>query len=94
MTSNVSRPIPREFNLHWGNGQIIEEASVEGQHHQPSIQLLEFKDGSLSVRFCYYNKQGRYQRGPLMVGEEDISSLRDAIAENYRLRAILRELVI
>ena len=94
MTENPLRRIPRDFNLHWGRGQIVEEASVEGQYHQPSIQLLEFEDGSLSVRFCYYNQHGRFQRGPLIMEEEDIGRLRDAVSANQRLRALLRELVI
>ncbi len=89
----MARRIPRYFNLHWCKGQIVEEASVEGEYHQPSIQLLEFEDGSLSIRFCYYNQEGRFQRSPLIMGEEDISRLRDAVSENHRLRAILRELV-
>ena len=54
------RKIPRPFELHWGKGQVVEEATFEGQYHQPSIQLLEFEDGSLSVRFCYYNREGRF----------------------------------
>ena len=93
MAEVVSRQIPRDFNLHWGKGHIVEEASVDGQYHQPSIQLLEFENGSLSVRFCYYNQHGRFQRGPLILGEEDISLLRDAVSENHRLLALLRELV-
>ena len=94
MAESVSRRIPRDFNLHWGKGQIVEEASVEGQHPQPSIQLLEFEDDSLSVRFCYYNQHGRFQRGPLIIGEEEIGLLRDSVFENERLHALLRELVI
>ena len=94
MARDVSRKIPRDFNLHWGRGQIVEEAYVEGQYHQPSLQLLEFEDGSVSIRFCYYNQHGRFQRGPLIMGEEDIGRLRDAVSENHRLRALLRELVI
>ena len=94
MAESASRQIPRDFNLHWGKGQIVEEASVEGQYHQPSIQLLEFEDGLLSIRFCYYNHHGRFQRGPLIMREEDIDRLRDAVSENHRLRALLRKLVI
>ena len=94
MTESTPRRIPRDFNLHWGKGRIVEEASVEGQYHQPSIQLLEFEDGSLSVRFCYYNQHGRFQRSPLIMGKEDIDRLRDAVSENHRLRALLRKLVI
>ena len=94
MIENASRRIPRDFNLHWGKGQIVEEASVQGEYHQPSIQLLEFHDGSLSIRFCYYNQHGRFQRSPLIMGEEDIGRLRDSVSENHRLRALLSELVI
>ena len=94
MIENTSRHIPRDFNLHWGKGQIVEEASAQGEYHQPSIQLLEFQDGSLSIRFCYYNQHGRFQRSPLIMGEEDIGLLRDAVSENHRLRALLRELII
>ena len=93
MTKHISRRIPRDFNLHWGKGQIVEEAFSEGQYHQPSIQLLEFEDGSLSLRFCYYNHDGRFQRSPLIMGGEDIDRLRDAVAVNHRLRDLLRQLV-
>ena len=90
----MARRIPRDFNLRWGKGQIVEEYSVEGQYHQPSIQLLEFEDGSLSVRFCYYNQHGRFQRSPLIMGEEEICLLRHAVSENRRLHALLSDLVI
>ena len=93
MTESASRRVPRDFNLHWGKGQIVEEASVESRYHQPSIQLLQFEDGSACVRFCYYNQQGMFQRSPLIIGEEDIGSLRDAISENPRLIAFLRALL-
>ncbi|MCL0099340.1 hypothetical protein M1O55_00505 [Dehalococcoidia bacterium] len=93
MAENLSRRIPRDFDLHWGKGKIIEEASIAGQYHNPSIQMLEFQDGSLSLRFCYYNHQGRFQRGPLVIGQEDIGRLREAVSENPRLRALLRGLV-
>ena len=94
MIENASRRIPRDFNLHWSKGQVVEEASVQGEYHQPSIQLLEFQDGSLSIRFCYYNQHGRFQRGPLIMSEEEIYRLRDAVSENHRLHALLSELVI
>ena len=94
MARDVSRKIPRDFNLHWGRGQIVEEAYVESQYHQPSIQLLEFEDASVSLRFCYYNQHGRFQRGPLIIGEEEIGLLRDSVSENEKLHALLRELVI
>jgi hypothetical protein len=32
------RAVPREFNFHWGSGQIIEEAAYVGQYAEPTIQ--------------------------------------------------------
>ena len=93
MRTDRPRRIPRPFELHWGKGQIVEEATFEGQFHQPSIQLLEFEDGSLSVRFCYYNPEGRFQRSPLMIDAEDIPAFGEALSENTRLRSLLQELV-
>ena len=94
MKESSSRQVPRNFNLHWGNGQIVEEASVESQYHQPSIQLLEFEDGSLSIRFCYYNQHGQFQRGPLIMGKGDVERMRNVISENDRLLQLLRKLVM
>ncbi len=91
------RPLPRPFTMPWGSGQIVEEASYVGEHHEPTIQLLEYTDGpargSTNVRFCYYGHDGRFQRGPLMLNEEDLDGLRDALAHTPRLRALLRRLI-
>ena len=54
MAKQSARTLPRPFTLHWGSGRIVEEATYAGQHHERSPQLMEFDDGSLSVRFCYY----------------------------------------
>lgn len=89
----ASRAVPRPFDLHWGKGQIVEEATFEGEHHEPSIQLLEFEDGSRSVRFCWYDHRGRFQRSPLIVGAAEMSGLRDSIRENPKLRKLLTGLV-
>jgi len=92
-----TRRVPRDFTLHWGSGQIAEEASATGEYHEPCLQLLEYTEGSaagsFSIRFCYYSHDGRFQRSPLIVGEEDIDGLRDALARAPRLRAILRRLI-
>ena len=64
MPKETVRTLPRPFSLHWGNGRIVEEATYAGQHHQPSLQLLEFEDGSAAVRFCYYDHAGRTMTGP------------------------------
>jgi hypothetical protein len=67
---------PKTFNMHWGSGIIAEEAIHDGEHHRPTIQLMEFDDGSLSIRFCHYSHNGRFQRSPLIVGESEIDGLR------------------
>src|SRR5713226_5349667 len=93
-TITVSRRIPRPFTMHWGTGQIVEEAATAGEYHEPTIQLLEFTEGpaagSLSVRFCYYSHDGRFQRSPLMVGDDELDGLREALEGAPRLREILR----
>ena len=93
MTSQPARKIPRSFSLHWGDGQIVEEATFVGEHHNPTIQLLEFDDGSLSIRFCYYDHRGRFQRSPMMLGQDEVAGLRDSLAETPRLRSMLKEIV-
>ena len=92
-----ARKLPRPFEMHWGSGEIIEEAAFEGEHHEPCIQLMQYTDGpaagSFSVRFCTYNHRGGFQRSPLMVNEEDIEGLRAALNETPQLRAILQRLL-
>lgn len=84
------RPVPRPFAFEWGKGEVVEEATFVGPYHEPSIQLLEYDDGSRSVRFCYYDHAGRFQRSPLMIREADISALRTALRRTPKLRAMLR----
>ena len=93
MADNPERPLPRPFEMHRGKGRIVEEAVSNGEWHQPCIQLLEYDGGGTSVRFCSYNRTGRFQRSPLMVGEDDIIGLRDALDRTPRLRSMLQELV-
>ena len=83
------RPLPRPFSFHWGGGQIVEEATYISEHHEPTIQLLEYEDGSLSIRFCSYGHRGQFMRSPVMVNEEDLLALK----EWPRLRALLKGLV-
>ncbi len=93
MPKETVRTLPRPFSLHWGDGRIVEEATCASQHHQPSLQLLEFEDGSAAVRFCYYDGAGRFQRGPLIVSREELAGLREALADAPRLPTLLREMV-
>jgi hypothetical protein len=93
----TTRKLPRPFEMHWGAGEIVEEAAYTGEYHEPVIQLMEYLDGeaagSFSIRFCTYGHNGRFQRSPLMVSEEDLEGLRDALRSTPRLRAILKRLV-
>jgi len=93
MSRATARTLPRPFSLHWGDGSIVEEATYAGEHHEPSLQLLEFADGTLSVRFCYYDHAGRFQRSPLIVSKDEIAGLKNAVAGTPRLKSLLREMV-
>ena len=92
-----SRKLPRPFEMHWGCGEIVEEATYTGEYHAPTVQLMAYTEGeaagSLSIRFCTYNHRGAFQRSPLIVGEADVEGLRQALRSTPRLRALLRRLV-
>jgi hypothetical protein len=91
------RKLPRPFEMHWGSGEIVEEATVVGEYHEPTIQLMVYTEGEaaggFSVRFCSYSHRGSFQRSPLMVGQDEIDGLRKALVETPRLRDILKQLV-
>ncbi|MCH8815748.1 MAG: hypothetical protein IH957_11790 [Chloroflexi bacterium] len=89
----MARAVPRPFELHWGAGEIVEEASFSGEHHEPALQLLEFEDKSVSVRMCWYDHRGRFQRSPLIVGDSEVEGLRASLEKMPRLRAFLGRLV-
>jgi len=93
MAAPKARATPRPFELHWGKGQIVEEAAYAGEHHEPSVQLLEFDDGYLAIRFCYYDHAGRFQRSPLIVNDSEMEGMRAALKRTPRLREMLRKLV-
>ena len=91
------RKLPRPFEMHWGRGEIVEEAAFAGEHHEPAIQLLSYTDGpaagSYSIRFCSYSHRGQFQRSPLMIGPEELDGLRSALEQTPQLRDLLRQLV-
>ncbi len=89
----ATRALPRPFELHWGRGQITEEAVTSTRYHAPAIQLLEYEDGSRSIRFCYHDLRGRFQRSPLMVSEETLPALRQSLRACPRLRMLLKRLM-
>ena len=86
-----ARPIPRPFAFHWGKGMVVEEASIETPYTEPTIQLLEYEDGSETVRFCYYHGP-RFGRGPAMMDADALDDMREALKGAPRLRALLRRL--
>jgi hypothetical protein len=87
------RDVPRPFAMPWGRGEIIEEATAVGEHHEPAIQLLRYEDGSLSIRFSHYDHRGRFQRSPLMISSDTIAGLRRSLATTPRLRLLLAKLI-
>ena len=87
-----ARKLPRPFEFPFGRGQIVEEVSYEGEHHVPTVQLLEWEDGRLSLRFCSYTHAGRFQRNPLVVSESDLTNLGRALDTAPRLKRLLHTL--
>lgn len=91
-----ARALPRPFTMHWGSGQITEEVAFAGDWKESRIQLMEYTEGeaagSWGIRFCYYSHDGRFQRGPLIIDEEDVDGLRQALQSAPKLRDILKRL--
>ncbi len=87
----MSRKIPRPFHIPWGDGQIIEEVSVQAPHWEPTIQLKEYEEGQRSLRFCYHS-EGRFGRGPMMIGEEEIAQFGKALARTRWIGRMLRKM--
>jgi len=96
ISAATKRKIPRPFAFEWGGGFIVEEVSVktglEGNTAEPTIQLLEYKDGSEQLRFCVYHKT-RFSRMPLLLSKEEIMALSKEVRENSRIRKLLQSLV-
>ena len=93
MSESRGAAVPRPFSMHWGDGEIVEEARFEGEHTAPAIQLMEFQSGdaagSVALRFCHFSHAGRFQRSPLIVSEAEVEQLSEAVLANPRLRALL-----
>ncbi len=83
------RKLPRPFQLPWGKGVVAEEVSVTRPHWEPTIQLLEYEDGSRALRFCYYHGP-RFGRGPMILDAEDIVEMKVAAEQDApRIRELL-----
>lgn len=87
------RPVPRPFSFPWGNGQIVEEVSFRGEHHEPCIQLLEFSDGFELVRFCSYTLSGRFERNSWIAGRRELEGLSAQVRQTPRLRGLISKLL-
>ncbi|MFQ5872707.1 MAG: hypothetical protein ACE5JL_02750 [Dehalococcoidia bacterium] len=83
------RKLPRPFELPWGRGVVVEEVSILRPHWEPTIQLLEYEDGSVALRFCYYHGS-RFGRGPMILSKEDIADMKTAAQNSPRIKALLR----
>lgn len=92
------RKLPREFNFHWGSGQVVEEASVRcnfGKHRgwEPTIQLLRYdEDGSEMLRFCVFQGSRLSRMWPLM-DEGVIGELSKEVGKNPGIRKMLKKLL-
>lgn len=87
------RQLPRPFQLPWGRGQITEEISVIHDHWAPTIQLLEYEDGQVGVRFCNYSPQGRFQRQASIWTEEDFGAFGRELSQTPKLKELLGRMV-
>lgn len=91
----TQRKIPRPFNFHWGGGYVIEEVSIkcriDGNSWEPTIQLLEYDDGTQQLRFCVYDG-GRFNRMPLIIGSEEIGALARQVKKSRRIKNLLGKL--
>ena len=96
-TSKPRSVKPKTFNLHWGSGIVEEEALISTEYHQPCIQLLKFTEGEAEgqyeVRFCFYNHRGRFQRSPMIIGEDSLGEMRAALNATPKLKRMLKRLV-
>ena len=86
-------PKQKRFAFHWGEAVVEEEVQIETAHHRPTVQLLRYEggelDGERALRFCYYDLRGRFQRSPLVIGEDELRELARALAEAPELRRCL-----
>lgn len=87
----------RSFAYSWGSGYVAEEARVQGRYHVPALQLLKYTEGpaagNVSIRFCHYSHDGHFRRSPLMLAQDEIDLMAQALRETPELRELLRRMV-
>ena len=88
------RKVPRPFTMPWGGGRVVEEVGVDTEYNELVIQLLRYDEiEGDTVRFCQYYLDGRFQRQPMMLHEDNIEAMRAALHQSPRLRELLKALV-
>lgn len=70
----------------------MEEVSGVTPWHEPTIQLLEYDDGSQALRFCYY-RGPRFGRGPMMVNEDMLPQMAAALGDAPRIRMLMQQML-
>jgi hypothetical protein len=90
-----ARKVPRPFKMPWGEGQVVEEASIPTEYNELVVQLLRYDDPDIApaVRFCQYWPDGGFQRQPMMISEHHLTAMRDALASTPTLRRMIAALV-
>ena len=90
-------PQQKTFKLPWGSGVVEEEVQIEAKYHMPTVQLLRFTEGqakgTLEVRFCHYDHEGRFQRSPLIIDAHDLPGLGRALREAPKLLVLLSRMI-
>ena len=78
----------------WGDGQVVDEVGIDTEYNELVIQLLRYDehDGA-TIRFCQYWLDGRFQRQPMLIREQDIDRMRDALKDAPEIKALLQRLV-
>lgn len=88
------RKLPRRFTMPWGDGEVVDEVGVDTDHNELVIQLLRYDElPGDTLRFCQYWLDGRFQRQPMMLHEDNVEALRDALKAAPDIRALLQRLV-
>ena len=96
VSKSSQREIPRPFKFHWGEGYVTEEVSVkcsiDENSWEPTIQLLEYEDGTQQLRFCVYDGR-RFNRMPLIMGMQEMNALAKLVEKSRGIKNLLPILV-
>ena len=89
----TKRKVPRPFSFEWARGQVVEEASVrvlmDNHNWEPAIQLLQYEDGSETLRFCVFHGK-QFSRMPLLISPDELTALLEEASRHPRIRMRLK----